>query len=175
MEMSSKDKTTAYRYFFPKTGHSLHYNPYFDVLRGIAVTFVLLYHLYPETFRFGYLGVDIFFLLSGYLITRIIVTKLTAGTFSFLEFYRNRIRRIFPGMIIVLTAVLLTGYFFLFPAELKNLAKHIKASSFFYQNWQLIGEAGYWDKSAQLKPLLHFWSLSIEEQFYFFWPFLLIP
>jgi peptidoglycan/LPS O-acetylase OafA/YrhL len=142
-------------------------------LRGIAITLVLLFHIWPEYFSFGYVGVDIFFVLSGYLITQIIVTKLQSDSFSFKEFYRNRIRRIFPALIIVLLITFLIGYLFLFPFELEQLGKHIKSSAFFYQNFRLIGETGYWDETAQLKPLLHFWSLSIEEQFYIFWPLLL--
>ena len=161
------------KYFIPVVNHSLKYNPVLDGLRGIAITLVLLFHIWPEYFSFGYVGVDIFFVLSGYLITQIIHTKLQSDSFSFKEFYRNRIRRIFPAMIIVLLTTFLIGYLFLFPSELEQLGKHIKSSAFFYQNFRLIGETGYWDEAAQLKPLLHFWSLSIEEQFYVFWPLLL--
>ena len=133
----------------------------------------MLFHLYPNFFKYGYLGVDLFFVLSGYLITKIIYSKLEQKKFSFFKFYRNRIRRIFPSVIIVLFFTILFGYLFLFPQELKNLGKHIQASAFFYQNFNLIHEVGYWDKAAQLKPLLHFWSLSVEEHFYIFWPFLI--
>ena len=159
--------------FIPIVNHSLKYNPALDGLRGIAIALVLLFHIWPEYFSFGYVGVDIFFVLSGYLITQIIYAKLQANSFSLKEFYRNRIRRIFPAMIIVLLATFLIGYLFLFPSELEQLGKHIQSSAFFYQNFRLMHEAGYWDKAAQLKPLLHFWSLSIEEQFYIFWPLLL--
>lgn len=154
----------------PIVNHSLAYNPALDGLRGIAILLVLLFHIWPVYFSFGYVGVDIFFVLSGYLITQIIHSKLLAKNFSFLEFYRNRVRRIFPAMIIVLLTTFLVGYLFLFPSELAQLGKHMESSAFFYQNFRLIGETGYWDKVAQLKPLLHFWSLSIEEQFYIFWP-----
>jgi len=154
----------------PIANHSLKYNPSLDGLRGIAILSVLLFHIYPQYFHYGYLGVDLFFVLSGYLITNIIYTKLENNTFSFKEFYRNRIRRIFPAVIIVLLFTLVVGWLFLFPSELENLGKHIKSSAFFYQNFRLIDEVGYWDKEAQLKPLLHFWSLSVEEQFYIFWP-----
>ncbi len=157
----------------PIVNHSLKYNPSLDGLRGIAIALVLLFHIWPEYFSFGYVGVDIFFVLSGFLITQIIHTKLQANSFSFKAFYRNRIRRIFPAMIIVLLTTFLIGYLFLFPSELEQLGKHIKSSAFFYQNFRLIGETGYWDKAAQLKPLLHFWSLSIEEQFYLFWPLII--
>jgi len=157
----------------PIVNHSLKYNPSLDGLRGIAIALVVLFHIWPEYFSFGYVGVDIFFVLSGYLITQIIHIKLQKGTFSFREFYRNRIRRIFPAMIIVLLTTFFIGYLFLFPSELQQLGKHITSSAFFYQNFRLIDEVGYWDKAAQLKPLLHFWSLSIEEQFYVVWPFLI--
>ena len=158
----------------PIVNHSLKYNPALDGLRGIAIALVLLFHIWPEYFSFGYVGVDIFFVLSGYLITQIIYTKLQSDSFSFKEFYRNRIRRIFPAMILVVSTAFLIGYLFLFPSELEQLGRHIKSSAFFYQNFRLMGEVGYWDEAAQLKPLLHFWSLSIEEQFYIFWPLLLL-
>lgn len=157
----------------PIPKHSLTYNIQLDSLRGVAVLLVLFFHIYPAIFSFGYVGVDIFFVLFGYLITGIIISKIEAGKFSFLEFYRNRIRRIFPAMLIVLSATLIMGYIFLFPSELKQLAKHIQSSALFYQNFRLIGESGYWDEANTLKPLLHFWSLSIEEQFYLFWPVVL--
>lgn len=157
----------------PIVNHSLKYNRALDGLRGIAILLVLFFHLFPQYISFGYIGVDIFFVLSGFLITQIIYTKLLKQDFSFLEFYRNRVRRIFPALIIVLLFTLLVGYLFLFPSELAQLGHHIKSSAFFYQNFRLIDEVGYWDKAAQLKPLLHCWSLSIEEQFYLFWPLLI--
>jgi len=156
--------------FIPSVKHSLDYNPSIDGLRGIAISLVLMFHIWPNYFSFGYVGVDLFFVLSGYLISKIIYTKLEKDNFSLKEFYRNRIRRIFPSLIIVLFSCLTFGYLFLFPNELENLAKHIKSSAFFYENFRLINEVGYWDEAAILKPLLHFWSLAIEEQFYIFWP-----
>src|SRR5574344_1350301 len=133
-----------------------------------------MFHIWPNYFSFGYVGVDLFFVLSGYLISKIIYTKLEKDNFSLKEFYRNRIRRIFPSLIIVLFSCLTFGYLFLFPNELENLAKHIKSSAFFYENFRLISEVGYWDEAAILKPLLHFWSLAIEEQYYIFWPLIFI-
>ncbi len=158
----------------PIPKHSLSYNKQLDSLRGVAVLLVVLFHIYPKEFSFGYVGVDIFFVLSGYLITGIIISKIETGNFSFLEFYRNRIRRIFPAMIIVLLASMIAGYVFLFPKELELFSKHLKSSFLFYQNITLINEAGYWDEASIKKPLLHFWSLSIEEQFYLFWPLILV-
>ena len=160
--------------FIPSVKHSLDYNPSIDGLRGIAISLVLMFHIWPNYFSFGYVGVDLFFVLSGYLISKIIYTKLEKDNFSLKEFYRNRIRRIFPSLIIVLFSCLTFGYLFLFPNELENLAKHIKSSAFFYENFRLINEVGYWDEAAILKPLLHFWSLAIEEQFYIFWPLIFL-
>ena len=160
--------------FIPIVNHSLKYNPSIDGLRGIAISLVIIFHIWPEYLSFGYVGVDIFFLLSGYLITKIIYTKLEEKKFLLKEFYRNRVRRIFPSFIIVLFTILLFGYLFMFPIELEQLGRHIKSSSFFYENFRLIGEVGYWDDSAVLKPLLHFWSLAIEEQFYIFFPLILM-
>ncbi|MFZ9659059.1 MAG: acyltransferase family protein [Arcobacteraceae bacterium] len=157
----------------PIVNHSLKYNPSIDGLRGISISLVLLFHIWPEYFPFGYLGVDVFFLLSGYLITQIIFTKLENNNFSFKEFYRNRVRRIFPAMLIVLLSTYLIGYLFMFPSELQQLGQHIESSSFFYQNFRLMSEVGYWDEASKFKPLLHFWSLSIEEQFYLAWPFII--
>ena len=157
----------------PVVNHSLKYNPSLDGIRGIAIISVLLFHIWPKYFHYGYLGVDLFFLLSGYLITQIIYKKLQNDSFSFKEFYRNRIRRIFPAVIIVLLFTSLIGWLFLFPSELENLGKHIKSSALFYENFRLIDEVSYWDKAAQLKPLLHFWSLSVEEQFYIIWPLII--
>ena len=145
-----------FKNFIPIVNHSLKYNPSIDGLRGIAISLVLIFHIWPEYFSFGYVGVDIFFVLSGYLITQIIYTKLESNSFSLKEFYRNRIRRIFPALIVVLSTTLIIGYLFMFPSELKQLGQHIKSSAFFYENFRLIGEVGYWDEAAVLKPLLHF-------------------
>jgi len=160
--------------FIPIVKHSLNYNPYLDGLRGVAILLVVLFHVWPDYFSFGYVGVDIFFVISGFLITQIIFTKLEKNSFSLKEFYRNRIRRLFPALIILLITALILGYLFLFPDEYKQLARHIKSSALYYENFRLIEEkSDYWDTGAIFKPLLHLWSLSIEEQFYIFWPFLI--
>ena len=158
----------------PLVNHSLSYNPSIDGLRGIAVSLVLIFHIWHEVFSFGYVGVDIFFVLSGFLITQIIYQKISHNTFSLKEFYRNRIRRIFPAVIITLVAAAILGYLYMFADELNNLGKHIKSSALFYENIRLMREVGYWDTNAMFKPLLHFWSLAIEEQFYVAWPFLIL-
>jgi peptidoglycan/LPS O-acetylase OafA/YrhL len=159
---------------YSNTKHSLNYNPYLDGLRGVAILLVVLFHVWPDYFSFGYVWVDTFFVISGFLITQIIFTKLEKNSFSFKEFYRNRIRRLFPALIILLITALVVGYLFLFPDEYTQLARHIKSSALYYENFRLIEEkSDYWDVEAIFKPLLHLWSLSIEEQFYIFWPFII--
>lgn len=141
-----------------------------DGMRAIAVLAVVFYHAFPTLMPGGFIGVDVFFVLSGYLISSIIINNLNRGTFSFAEFYARRIRRIFPALILVLLAMLLAGWFFLLEDEFISLGKHIVAGSSFFSNFVLWRESGYFDASADTKPLLHLWSLAIEEQFYIFWP-----
>ena len=140
-----------------------------DALRGLSVLLVIFYHAFPKFLSGGFVGVDVFFVISGYLITKIIIKQLDHNKFSFLTFYRKRVLRIFPAFLFVMTAVLIIGYLILFNEEYENLAYHIYKSSFFMQNFQLMKEVGYFDISSHYKPLLHIWSLSIEEQFYFVW------
>ena len=158
----------------PRINYSIEYNPNLDGLRGLSILLVLLFHFFPEIFPFGFIGVDIFFVVSGYLITKIIYQNFNNGKFSLLIFYRNRIRRLLPALIVILIFNLFIGFLFLFPDEYSNLGKHVKSSALYYQNFQLMRELGYWDKSALLKPLLHLWSLSIEEQFYLVWPLIIL-
>jgi peptidoglycan/LPS O-acetylase OafA/YrhL len=160
--------------FIPIVKHSLNYNPYLDGLRGVVILLVVLFHVWPDYFSFGYVGVDIFFVISGFLITQIIFTKLEKNSFPLKEFYHNRIRRLFPALIILLITALILGYLFLFPDEYKQLARHVESSALYCENFKLIKEkSDYWDTRAIFEPLLHLWSLSIEEQFYIFWPFLI--
>ncbi len=141
-----------------------------DGLRAIAILSVLIFHFFPKVLRRGFIGVDIFFVISGYLIGSILLNSLSQGKFSFKEFYQKRIIRLFPSLIVVLLLTLVMGFFLFFPVELKYLFKHISASAFFLNNFLLYSEVDYFDKSADFKPLLHMWSLSIEEQFYIFIP-----
>lgn len=120
------------------------------------------------------MGVDVFFVISGFLITSIIAREMNEGTFSFLNFYARRARRIFPALILMLTAVLIFGWFLLLAAEYKEVGKHVASGAFFVSNLVLLTEAGYFDVSAMFKPLLHLWSLGVEEQFYLVWPCLLL-
>jgi peptidoglycan/LPS O-acetylase OafA/YrhL len=149
------------------------YRPDIDGLRAFAVLSVVAFHAFPSLVRGGFIGVDVFFVISGYLISAIIFENLDKGTFTFSEFYSRRIRRIFPALLLVLIACFAFGWFALFPNEYKQLGKHITASAGFISNFILWNEAGYFDNTNQTKPLLHLWSLAIEEQFYIVWPLLL--
>lgn len=149
------------------------YRPDIDGLRAIAVLSVVGFHAFPTWIRGGFVGVDIFFVISGYLITSIILTNLNNGTFSFSEFYSRRIKRIFPALIVVMTTCLIFGWYALLPHEYKQLGKHLAAGAGFVSNLFFWQEAGYFDNAAESKPLLHLWSLGIEEQFYILWPLLI--
>ncbi len=144
-----------------------------DGLRAMAVTSVILYHAFPKGIKGGFVGVDIFFVISGYLISSILLKMLDTNNFNIYDFYAKRIKRIFPALILVLLSSLVFGWFTLTSAEYMHIAKHAKASTLFYTNFTLAKEAGYFDVTANAKPLLHLWSLAIEEQFYIFWPLLL--
>ncbi|MHA6643008.1 acyltransferase family protein [Mesorhizobium sp. A623] len=143
-----------------------------DGLRAVAVLSVVAFHASPTVLPGGFIGVDIFFVISGFLISTIIFENLDRGTFGFREFYARRIRRIFPPLIIVMLACLTFGWFVLFSDEYAQLGKHVGAGAAFISNIALWTEAGYFDNAGETKPLLHLWSLGIEEQFYIVWPFL---
>lgn len=149
------------------------YRPDIDGLRAVAVLSVVAFHAFPTWMKGGFIGVDVFFVISGFLISTIIFENLDKGTFSFAEFYARRIKRIFPALLLVLIASFAFGWFALLADEYKQLGKHIAAGAGFVSNFILWGEAGYFDNSAETKPLLHLWSLGIEEQFYIVWPFFL--
>lgn len=152
----------------------MHYRKDIDGLRAIAVLLVVVFHVYPHKVTGGFIGVDVFFVISGFLITRLIDAELRDGDFSLLDFYARRIRRIFPALALVLAACLAAGWFVLFPADYRNLGKHVAASAGFIANFSLWRDAGYFDDPSELKPVLHLWSLGIEEQFYILWPTLLL-
>jgi len=144
-----------------------------DGLRAIAVLSVVGFHAFPNWVPGGFIGVDVFFVISGFLISTIIIADLESRRFSFTKFYSRRIKRIFPALILVLAACLAFGWLVLFSNEYKSLGKHVAGSATFLSNFLLWAEAGYFDSAAETKPLLHLWSLGIEEQFYIFWPLLL--
>lgn len=145
-----------------------------DGLRAVAVLSVLVFHAFPGVLPGGFIGVDIFFVISGYLISTIIVSSLGKNKFGLLEFYGRRIKRIFPGLILVLCAVIGGGWVILFSTEFERLGKHVVGATGFLSNFLLQKESGYFDVSAETKPLLHLWSLAIEEQFYLIWPLFLM-
>ena len=159
----------------PTTKDLVHpkYRPDIDGLRAIAVLSVVGFHAFPGFFPGGFIGVDVFFVISGFLISKIIFESLEKDLFSFSGFYGRRIRRIFPALIVVLLACFAAGWIDLIPEEFEQLGKHILGGATFVSNLLLWGEAGYFDFSSESKPLLHLWSLGIEEQFYIFWPLIL--
>ena len=157
----------------PATADKLHYRADIDGLRAVAVAVVVAYHAFPRHLAGGFIGVDVFFVISGYLISGIILGRLAENRFSFADFYARRIRRIFPALTVVLAAVAIAGWFLLFADDYQRLGKHIAAGAAFAANFALWQESSYFDTAAELKPLLHLWSLGIEEQFYLVWPLLL--
>ncbi len=150
------------------------YRPDIDGLRAIAVLLVVGFHAFPKAVPGGFIGVDVFFVISGYLISGLIAAELAAGRFSLLTFYGRRARRIFPALFVVLIACLAAGWWLLLPADYRNLGADASWSAAFAANFAFYFQAGYFDAAADTKPLLHLWSLGIEEQFYFFWPLLLM-
>lgn len=145
-----------------------------DGLRAVAVLAVVIFHAFPALIPGGFIGVDIFFVISGFLISTILARSLDQGSFSFAGFYARRIKRIFPALLLVMAATLAFGWFALFPDELAQLGLHISGGAGFLSNLVLWNEVGYFDRGADTKPLLHLWSLAIEEQFYIVWPVVLL-
>jgi len=146
------------------------YRPDIDGLRAIAVSMVVLFHAFPGALSGGFIGVDVFFVISGYLITRLILRAAQAQQLSLRHFYAQRVRRIFPSLLLVLATSLVAGWFCLTATEFEQLGRHAASGAVFVANFMHWREAGYFDNAADTKPLLHLWSLSIEEQFYLFWP-----
>lgn len=144
-----------------------------DGLRAIAVFLVIVHHVAPHLMPGGFVGVDVFFVISGFLMTRIIDDAMQAGAFSYVEFVWRRCRRIVPALATVLTATTIAGLCILTGPELSAFGKHLAAGSLWYSNVQLWSEVGYFDSASALKPLLHLWSLGVEEQFYLLWPLIL--
>ena len=135
---------------------------------------VMNFHAFPNTLPGGFIGVDVFFVISGFLITGIITRELELGRFSLVEFYNRRIRRIFPALIVVLSVTLALGWFWMLPSAFAQLGSDSFASAAFLANIALLLQSGYFDVESAKKPLLHLWSLGIEEQFYLCWPLLLM-
>ncbi len=157
----------------PSAASPLSYRPEIDGLRALAVCLVVIVHAFPSKLPGGFIGVDVFFVISGFLIGSIIVKQLQAGAFSFLDFYIHRANRIFPALCLVLASCLAFGWFALFADEYASLGRSSAAGAAFVANLSLYQEIGYWDVASKLKPLLHLWSLGVEEQFYIVFPCLL--
>jgi peptidoglycan/LPS O-acetylase OafA/YrhL len=157
----------------PNGNVSSSYRPDVDGLRAIAVLAVVLFHAFPSALPGGFIGVDIFFVISGFLISKIIHSDLEKSSFSIAKFYSRRIRRIFPALLVVLVATTAMGWFIQFPNEFRQLGKHLAGCAAFLSNILLWDESGYFDVASETKPLLHLWSLAVEEQFYFVWPLLM--
>jgi peptidoglycan/LPS O-acetylase OafA/YrhL len=150
------------------------YRPEIDGLRALAVLPVVFFHAGWSAFSGGYVGVDIFFVISGYLITTLIFAEIDAGAFSLLKFYERRIRRIFPALFVVLAASAIAAPILMSPANLMEFARACFAGVTFVANILAWRQSGYFEPSNIYKPLLHLWSLAVEEQFYIFFPLLLL-
>lgn len=150
------------------------YRPDIDGLRAIAVVAVILYHAGVEPISGGFTGVDVFFVISGFLITSIIVDKVDAGCFSIVDFWERRVRRIIPPLVVVATIALAGSFLLLLPQDYKSFSQSLAAIAVFSSNFLFWLQSGYFDAPAELKPLLHTWSLAIEEQFYLLFPMLLM-
>jgi peptidoglycan/LPS O-acetylase OafA/YrhL len=150
------------------------YRPDIDGLRAVAVIAVVLYHFRVPPFTGGFVGVDVFFVISGFLITRLIWSEIGAGNFSFVNFYERRVRRILPALFAMLAVATIAAVVLLFPQMLVNYAMSLIATAGFVSNFHFFGATGYWAPTAAEQPLLHTWSLAVEEQFYLIFPLLLI-
>lgn len=147
------------------------YRSEIDGLRAFAVLSVVAFHAFPSWLKGGFIGVDVFFVISGFLITSHIFENLDKGQFSFTDFFGRRIRRLFPALILVMACSLAFGWFALLADEFAQLGKHVASGAAFITNFILVDESGYFDNASETKPMLHLWSLAVEEQFYIVWPF----
>lgn len=152
----------------------MEYRREIDGLRAIAVLPVILYHAGFKVFEGGFIGVDVFFVISGYLITTIILSDMNKGQFSIVTFYERRARRILPALFFVMLCCLPFAWLWLLPNHLIDFGKSLIAVSAFSSNILFLRESGYFETAAELKPLLHTWSLAVEEQYYIFFPLLLM-
>ena len=144
-----------------------------QLLRGIAVLLVVIFHANLGIVNHGYLGVDVFFVISGFLITTIILNDLNTNTFSFGAFYLRRAKRLLPALYCTLAITALLSYWFISPSQWNDFIAQLVGALTFSSNIVLPTQVGYFESSAEGKPLLHIWSLSLEEQYYFFLPLVL--
>ncbi|MBY0471660.1 acyltransferase [bacterium] len=149
------------------------YRPEIDGLRAIAISWVVINHFFPKLLPSGFIGVDLFFVISGYLISGNILHSLRKGQFSLMEFYARRFRRILPALILLLISVFVFGIFFASAGDFEKFGTYLWSAATFTSNFVLASEAGYFDSASIKKPLLHLWTLAVEEQFYLIWPILL--
>jgi len=152
----------------------LTYRPEIDGLRAIAVVPVVLFHAGLPGFSAGFIGVDIFFVISGFLITKILVDELKQGRFSIARFYERRTRRILPALFLVILLCIPFAWMWMLPDDLENMGQSVAATLLFSNNILLTLTTGYWDLAGEFKPLLHTWSLGVEEQYYLVFPILLL-
>ena len=153
---------------------SLTYRREVDGIRALAVVPVILFHAGFERFSGGYVGVDVFFVISGYLITSLILAEMQSGTFSLARFYERRARRILPSMFFVMAASFVAAWILLLPDPMEEFSRSLVAVATFASNVLFWSEAGYFNTANELKPLLHTWSLAVEEQFYVLFPLLML-
>ena len=156
------------------THFSSSYRADIDGLRAVAVVGVLLAHAKVPFFSGGFVGVDVFFVISGYLITKILIRENEGGTFSVLNFYERRVRRIFPALYFMISIVSMVAWFVLMPFDFKEFSEEVVAVSFFISNFYFDIRSGYFDVGADFRLLLHTWSLGVEEQFYLIFPLFLV-
>lgn len=149
------------------------HRPDIDGLRAIAVLAVIFFHAGAPGVWGGFAGVDVFFVISGFLITGILRQQLADGTFSLMRFYERRVRRIFPGMVFLLVAVMALACLTLLPLDIEKVGRSALSAVFFVSNHHFLATSGYFAGGAHEQPLLHTWSLAVEEQFYLFWPLLM--
>ncbi len=166
--------TTTYFSELKTIKNMLHYRSEIDGLRAIAVLAVILFHAGVTTFSGGFVGVDIFFVISGYLITSIIWVEIQRGTFSIIQFYERRIRRIIPALFFMLLLCCIASLFLLMPPQRSGFSKSLISVLLFVSNIWFSLTTGYFAENAELKPLLHTWTLSVEEQYYVFFPLFLM-
>ena len=153
---------------------NVNYRPEIDSLRAASVIAVILFHLEIFNVSGGFLGVDVFFVISGFLISNFITLRLNNNNFSFLEFYTKRTKRLFPALFVVSIFTLFIGFFKFQPESFKFLSLTVSSILLFVSNILFYFEATYFNDLATQSPLLHTWSLSVEEQFYLFWPLVIL-
>ena len=154
--------------------HVLKYRPHIDGLRAVAVLSVLFYHVGVPWPRGGFAGVDIFFVISGFLISRIIYSEVRDGQFSIVSFYERRAKRILPAFFVITALTAIAVYLLFLPSELEGFSKSVLSAVLFSANNYFYATADYFSPDAHSLPLLHYWSLGVEEQFYLIFPLILV-